>query len=100
MSDPFHLDVMRQELSALLEDLLPSWPMEDDLEYVREYLDHGEYGEALDNLIAVGLRNGVGFDSRQVRRAEAIAEAMGMQNSAAVTELRDKTRRADGHAVA
>ncbi len=100
MIDPVHLNRMRRELNGLLDDLLPTWPMGDDLTYVREYLDNGEYGEALENLIAVGLQNGVGFNINQAQRAEAIAEAMGLENSPFVTQLREKSRQAKDHAVA
>ena len=63
--------------------------MEDDIKYVLEFLDHAEYGEALENLIAVGLRNGVGFSPDQTRQVEALAAAMGMGESPWMARLRE-----------
>ena len=78
MAEVSHFDRLRRDFVHVLEDLLLTWPMEDDIAYIREYLDQDEYGEALENLIAVGLHNGVGFNADQVRSVEAIASTIGI----------------------
>lgn len=89
MADLAHFDRLREGFAQLLDDLLPAWPMEDDIEYVLEFLDHAEYGEALENLIAIGLHNGVGFSPDQTRQVEALAAAMEMEASPWMARLRE-----------
>ena len=72
----------------LLQELLQTWPAEDDLSYVHTYLDHGEYEEALSNLIAVGLR-GAGFTPDQLRRVMGLATSMGVEDSPMLHQLHD-----------
>lgn len=91
MADPAHFDRLHEGFAQLLGDLLPVWPMEDDIEYVLESLDHNEYGEALENLIAVGLHNGVGFSPDQARQVEVLAAAMEMGESPWMARLREST---------
>lgn len=85
MADLDHFDIGKS-LTRLLEDLLLTWTEDEDIKHVREYLDHAEYGEALDNLIAVGLSNGVGFDRDQLERVNGLATAMGMTDAAAMVQ--------------
>lgn len=94
MVDLAHFDRLRGGFARLLDDLLPAWPMEDDLKYVLESLDHNEYGEALENLIAVGLHNGVGFSPDQTRQVEVLAAAMEMGESPWMARLRESTTQA------
>ena len=86
MADLAHFDV-GSDLAGLFADVLQTWPEEDDLRFIREYLDHGEYGEALENLVAVGLRNGVGFTRDQVRRLNDTAAVMHMEGSPWLVQL-------------
>ena len=92
MADLAHYDRLEQAFDALLQDLLPAWPMEKDVAYVREEVGHGEYGDALENLIAVGLSNGVGFSSSQVQQVEALAVMMDMEASPWLARLREAWR--------
>ena len=87
MADVAHSDI-GADLVCLLQELLQTWPAEDDLNYVHVYLDHGEYEEALDNLIAVGLR-GASFTPDQVRRVTNLATSMGVEGSPMLHQLHD-----------
>ena len=97
MADLAHYDRLHDGFTRLLKDLLPTWPMEDDIKYVLEYLAQDEYGEALENLIAVGLHNGVGFSPGQAQQVEALATAMKMEDSLFLAQLREASRQAKGH---
>ena len=92
MANLAHYDRLERAFDSLLQDLLLAWPMEKNIEYVREEVGHGEYGEALENLIAVGLSNGVGFNSSQVQRVEALAAMMNMETSPWLARLRETRR--------
>ena len=39
MADLAHFDRLREGFARLLDDLLPAWPMEDDLKYVLDKSD-------------------------------------------------------------
>jgi hypothetical protein len=95
MADLAHYDRLQRALGDLLQDLSAAWPKQ-DLDYIREEVGHGEYGDALENLIALGLRNGTGFSPDQVRQVEALAAAMGMEGSTFLAQLREMGR-AKGH---
>lgn len=97
MADLAHYDRLHDGFTRLLKDLLPTWPMEDDIKYVLEYLAQDEYGEALENLIAVGLHNGVGFSPGQAQQVEALGTAMKMEDSLFLAQLREAGRQAKGH---
>ena len=94
MADLEHFARLSRAFAPLLQDLSATWP-EKDLRYVREEVDHHEFGEALENLIAVGLRN-KGFSAGHVRQIEELAAAMEMTDSPFLLEL----RQARGHAAA
>jgi hypothetical protein len=66
--------------ASLLADLSKTWPAR-DIAYVQDIVSHAEYGEALENLVAIGQRNGKGFSPDQLRQISAIATAMGMEQS-------------------
>lgn len=87
MADFAHLDRLRQNFTSLLRTLAATWP-EQDIAYVREEIGHGEFGDALENLIALGLRNGQGFSLDHERRIEDLAAAMGMTESPFLVQLR------------
>jgi hypothetical protein len=95
MADLAPYDRLQRALGDLLQDLSAAWPKQ-DLDYVREEVGHGEYADALENLIALGLRNGAGFSPDQVRQVEALAAAMGIEGSTFLAQLRE-TGRAKGH---
>lgn len=96
MADLAHYDRLERAFDTLLQDLLPAWPMEKDIGYVREEVGHGEYSDALENLIAVGLSNGVGFNSNQVQQVEILAAMMGMDGSPWLARLRETGGQARG----
>lgn len=96
MADLVHYDRLERAFDTLLQDLLPTWPMEKDVGYVREEIGHGEYGDALENLVALGLGNGVGFSSSQVQQVEALAAMMGMEGSPWLARLREAGGQAEG----
>jgi hypothetical protein len=95
MADLAHYDRLQRAFDDLLQNLCTAWPKQ-DLDYVREEVGHGEYGDALENLIALGLRNGAGFSPDQARQVEALAAAMGMEDSTVLAQLRE-IGRAKGH---
>jgi hypothetical protein len=95
MADLAHYDRLQRAFDDLLQNLCTAWPKQ-DLDYVREEVGHGEYGDALENLIALGLRSGAGFSSEQARQVEALAAAMGMEDSTFLAQLRARGR-AEGH---
>ena len=66
--------------ASLLADLSKTWPAR-DIAYVQDIVSHAEYGEALENLVAIGQRNGEGFSPDQLRRISVIGAAMGMEQS-------------------
>ncbi len=70
-----------------------------DISYVQDEVGHGEYGDALENLIALGLRNGHGFGVGQARRMEALAMVLGLEGSPWLARLREAGRAASGHAA-
>ena len=91
MADLAHYGRLERAFGDLLQELSATWPKQ-DLEYVREEVGHGECGDALENLIALGLRNGAGFSPDQARQVEALAAAMGMEDSAFLARLRGMGR--------
>ena len=99
MVEPAHHDRLRQAFARLFQDLSATWPTQ-DLDYVREEVGHGEYGDALENLIALGLQNGKGFSPDHARQVEAMAAAMRMEDSSFLAQLREAGgRAAKGHAA-
>ncbi len=97
MADLAHYNRLQQIFDGLLQDLSTVW-LKQDLDYVREELEHGEYGDALENLVALGLHNGMGFDPDQAQQIEALAAAMGVEDSPFLVQLR-KAGRQDAHAL-
>jgi hypothetical protein len=49
-------DQLDKAFYGLLGELAGRWPQR-DLDYVRDEVAHAEYGDALENLIALGLEN-------------------------------------------
>ncbi len=91
MIDLAKLSRLRQTFAALLHDLSATWP-EQDVEYVREEVGHSVFGDALENLIAIGLRNGMGFNPDQVQQVQALAAIMAMEDSPFIGQLRRTMR--------
>jgi hypothetical protein len=89
--DLAHSDRVERAFANLLGELDRRWPRQ-DVDYVREEVGHGEYGDALENLIALGLRNGKGFDPSHVKQIETLAASMEMGNSPLLMQLRSTTR--------
>jgi len=89
--DLAHSDRVERAFANLLGELGHFWPKE-DVDYVSEEVGHGEYGDALENLIALGLRNGKGFDPSHVKQIEALAAAMKMTDSPFLMQLRSTTK--------
>ena len=98
MADLEHYGRLSRAFAPLLQDLSATWP-EEDLQYVREEVDHSEFGEALENLIAVGLQN-KGFSAMHIRQIEELAAAMEMTDSPFLLKLRQASGWAKGHAAA
>lgn len=88
-----HYDRLRDAFDGLLRDLAATWPAE-DIEYVREEVGYGEYGDALENLVALGFRSGKGFGPEQARQIEALAAAMEMNSSSFLVQLREASEQA------
>jgi hypothetical protein len=89
MANPAHLDRLNREFNSLLHDLSSTWPKQ-DINYIRNEITHAEYGDALENLIALASRNGKAFDSGQVLQIEGLAAAMEMTNSPLLVRLRQE----------
>jgi hypothetical protein len=87
MLDLAHPDRLHRAFTALLGELAGRWPGQ-DIDYVKDEAEHGEYGDALENLIAIGLRNGRGFKLSQVRQIERLAAAMEMVDSPFLAQLK------------
>jgi hypothetical protein len=79
---------VRRAFSDLLCGFSTTWPTQ-DIEYVEDEINHREFDDALENLIALGLRNGRGFTSDQIRQIEDLAAAINMRDSAWLCRLRD-----------
>jgi hypothetical protein len=74
--DLAQIENIHRRFSELLQGLESIWPIE-DVNYVREEIAHGEYGDALENLIALGVRNGLRFGPQRTNEIELLASAMG-----------------------
>lgn len=99
MADLEHYTRLSQAFAPLLRDLSTTW-LKEDLQYVREEVEHSEFGEALENLIAVGLQNNKGFSPIHIRQIEELAAAMDMTDSPFLLQLRQASGQAKGHAAA
>jgi hypothetical protein len=53
------LQELNFDFAKLLADLSQTWTTR-DIAYVQDIVSHAEYGEALENLVAIGQRNGKG----------------------------------------
>ncbi len=87
--DLTRLNHLRSTFAALLRDLSTTWSAP-DIAFVREETEHGVYGDALENLIAIGLRSGHGLNGEQVRRIEELAKIMNMEGSPFLVRMRDQ----------
>jgi hypothetical protein len=77
----------------LFEGLSKSWASS-DLKEVRDLVSHAEYGEALDNLVAIGAQNGKGFSKDQLSRISDLCATMGLDPSSMLKRLQGTTGRA------
>ena len=91
MVDPAHFERVHRTFTSLLEELGQVWAQQ-DVAYVSDEVAHGEYGDALENLLASGLRNGKGFVPSQVEQIEALAASMDMGRSPFLLQLKDAAR--------
>jgi hypothetical protein len=87
MADPTDDHRVLRAFTVLLDELATLWP-KTDIDYVREEVGYDEYEDGLENLIALGLRNGRGFSADQINQVEALAAAMGIQGSLWLAQLR------------
>ena len=76
--------------AQLFEGLSRSWATR-DLKDVRELVSHAEYGEALDNLVAIGANNGRGFTTDQLARISDLCAKMGLDESSVLQRLHAST---------
>ena len=70
-----------QAFEMLLGDLSESWASA-DIAYVHDIVSHGEYHDALENLIALGNNGRQTFSPDQLGRLEALARNIGTSVSA------------------
>jgi hypothetical protein len=61
----------------LFEALSSTWS-KSDIQFVNDLVSHAEYGEALENLVAIGRQNGKSFTDGQTRMIADIAAKMGV----------------------
>ena len=90
MADLIRLGNVRRMFCDLLEDLSATWPS-DQVAYVRDEVDHGEFGDALENAIALAGKHDLHFDDRQLATVFALAKAMDMLDSPWVAKLPQHT---------
>ena len=65
--------------SKLFEALSSTWS-KSDIGYVQELVGHGEYGEAFENLVAIGRQSGKVFTTSQTSMIADLAAKMGMDS--------------------
>ena len=68
--------------AKLFEDLSKTWPTR-DIAFVQELVSHSEYGEAMENLLALGAKNGKGFTKGQLAAIAGMCAKMGLDTSSA-----------------
>jgi hypothetical protein len=86
MADLAHYRRLQTTFEELLRDLAATWPAA-DVEYVREEVGYAEYGDALENLVALSRRNGRTFSPDQLQRVKSLATEMGMEGTASLAPL-------------
>lgn len=89
MTKPSRYADLRAAFDALLSGLEPVWPAA-SLSYVREEVARDEYGEALENLAALALREGHALDAAALRRIETLAARTGLEGSPHLAALRQR----------
>jgi len=72
---------------VLFQNLSDTWS-EEDLKVPRMFVDHNEVEKAIDELIAIGLQNTVGFNMEQSKQIENIVSFMEMKDLLWVDKLR------------
>jgi len=87
MTDFAPYQKLELSFNQLLADLLKTWSTA-DIAYVRDIVAHAEFGEALENLIALGVSKGRKFDRGLMQRLEDIAAPMGMNVASMVCAAR------------
>lgn len=65
--------------SKLFLALSASWSVS-DIKYVKELVSHAEYGEALENLVAIGQQKAKSFTSGQASMIADLATKMNISN--------------------
>jgi hypothetical protein len=80
-------DPLRAAFDTLLRALEETWPAA-SIAYVREEVGHREYGEALENLMALALRDGHTLDPGAFAKVEQLATRMGLEDSPHLLALR------------
>jgi hypothetical protein len=81
------LGSVAQLLEVLFQSLLETWP-EKDLEIPRMFVDHNEEEEAINELIAIGWQNGLGFTLKCAKQIDDIVEIMKIKGLLWVNRLR------------
>lgn len=76
-----------QIFETLFQSLSGTWP-EKDLKTPRRYVDYGEEEEAIDELIALGLKDRRGFTAEQIELIEELIEIIKMKDLLWVDKLR------------
>lgn len=82
-----HMRHLREGFAALLAELAPHWPAA-SMEYVREEVGHQEFGEALENLLALTRRDGHRLSPSALRQVEDLAAAMDLSDLPRLVRLR------------
>jgi len=70
--------------SKLFEALSSTWS-KSEFQIVQELVSHAEYGEALENLVAIGRQSGKSFTAGQTSMIAALAAKMGVSVGAAAS---------------
>lgn len=79
------------QIRALLRDFGPAYT-EQELDEIREFLDHNEWGETLDLAVWILLKKDTEIPREFVLRCESIATEMGASEAEYMVLLRDRAK--------
>jgi hypothetical protein len=74
-------------LEDILKELSAAWSKK-DIDYLREYFSHAEYGLALEEMIGIAARKNWSFTPDQKRRVETLVRTMEIKDSSTLEDLR------------
>ena len=82
-------DTVLSRFTDLLVRLSWTWPSS-ELDFVRDEVEHREFGDALENLAALAIRSGRVLDEDSIADIEVLAREMQISTSPVFRELRER----------